>query len=64
MALPAAPPWHPLAAGMRDLLPDEARRRRELAVGLLDTFSLAGSELVTPPAFELAEVLERGLGAR
>lgn len=30
---------------------------------MLDHFALDGYQLVTPPAFELAEVLERGLGA-
>jgi ATP phosphoribosyltransferase regulatory subunit len=54
---------HPLPAGMRDLLPDETRRRRALARRVLDHFALHGYKLVTPPAFELAEVLERGLGA-
>jgi len=53
---------HPLPAGMRDLLPEEARRRRALARRVLDHFALHGYQLVTPPAFELAEVLERGLG--
>jgi ATP phosphoribosyltransferase regulatory subunit len=48
---------------MRDLLPEETRRRRALAHRVLDHFALHGYELVTPPAFELAEVLERGLGA-
>ncbi len=48
---------------MRDLLPEEARRRRALARRVLDHFALHGYQLVTPPAFELAEVLERGLGA-
>ncbi|MCC6557535.1 MAG: ATP phosphoribosyltransferase regulatory subunit [Polyangiaceae bacterium] len=47
---------------MRDLLPDEARRRRALARRVLDHFGLHGFDLVTLPAFELAEVLERGLG--
>ncbi len=48
---------------MRDLLPPEASRRRRLSRRLLDHFALHGYELVTPPAFELADVLERGLGA-
>jgi ATP phosphoribosyltransferase regulatory subunit len=55
-------PNHPLPAGMRDLLPPEATRRRRLSRTLLDHIALHGYELVTPPAFELAEVLERGLG--
>src|SRR5438045_6442691 len=57
-----AGPNHPLPAGMRDLLPPDAARRRNLSRRLLDQFALHGYELVTPPAFELAEVLERGLG--
>src|SRR5258706_5182973 len=56
------PPNHPLPAGMRDLLPPEAALRRRLSRRLLDHFALHGYELVTPPAFELADVLERGLG--
>jgi ATP phosphoribosyltransferase regulatory subunit len=47
---------------MRDLLPDEARSRRALARALLDRFALAGYAVVTPPVFEFADVLERGLG--
>jgi ATP phosphoribosyltransferase regulatory subunit len=47
---------------MRDLLPDEARRRRALAKRVLDCFVLHGYGLVTLPAFEFADVLERGLG--
>jgi ATP phosphoribosyltransferase regulatory subunit len=47
---------------MRDLLPDEARRRRALGRRVLSHFALHGYQLVTPPAFEFAEVLERGLG--
>ncbi|WP_272458341.1 ATP phosphoribosyltransferase regulatory subunit [Polyangium jinanense] len=54
---------HPLPAGMRDLLPEETRRRRALARAILDHFALHGYDPVTPPAFELAEVLEKGLGA-
>jgi ATP phosphoribosyltransferase regulatory subunit len=53
---------HFLPAGMRDILPPEAARRRRLSRRLLDQFALHGYELVTPPAFELADVLERGLG--
>ena len=47
---------------MRDLLPEEARLRRALSRRLLDHFALYGYQLVTPPVFEFAEVLERGLG--
>ncbi len=53
---------HPLPAGMRDLLPEEAGMRRTLARCVLDRFALHGFALVTPPVFEFAEVLERGLG--
>ena len=53
---------HPLPAGMRDLLPEEAESRRALARKVLDSFALHGYALVTPPAFEFADVLERGLG--
>ena len=60
---PDASPSHPLPAGMRDLLPEEAGRRRALARRLLDHLRSGGYALVTPPAFEFAEVLERGLGA-
>ncbi|WP_437278615.1 ATP phosphoribosyltransferase regulatory subunit [Sorangium sp. So ce375] len=61
----SAPPRalaHPLPAGMRDLLPEEARRRRALAKRVLDHFVLCGYQPVSLPAFEFAEVLERGLG--
>ncbi len=54
---------HPLPPGMRDLLPEEAASRRDLSRAVLERFSLHGYRLVTPPAFELASVLERGLGA-
>src|SRR5580698_874230 len=53
---------HPLPAGMRDLLPEEAAMRRTLARCVLDRFALHGYAVVTPPVFEFAEVLERGLG--
>ena len=48
---------------MRDLLPEEAAARRALSAALLGRFALYGYRLVTPPAFELAHVVERGLGA-
>lgn len=54
---------HPLPAGMRDLLPEEAAHRKALSRTLLERFALFGYRLVTPPAFELAEVVQRGLGA-
>lgn len=54
---------HPLPPGMRDLLPEEAASRRDLSRAVLERLFLHGYRLVTPPAFELASVLERGLGA-
>ncbi len=50
-----------LPHGMRDLVPDEARARRGLARRLLEHVASYGYALVVPPAFELAEVLERGM---
>ena len=47
---------------MRDLLPEEAAARRALAKKVLDRFEVFGFSLVTPPVFEFADVLERGLG--
>jgi ATP phosphoribosyltransferase regulatory subunit len=47
---------------MRDLLPEEAAARRTLARQALECFALRGYAVVTPPVFEFAEVLERGLG--
>jgi ATP phosphoribosyltransferase regulatory subunit len=48
---------------MRDLLPEEAASRRALSRAILERFALFGYRLVTPPAFELASVVERGLGS-
>ncbi|MDP9001460.1 MAG: ATP phosphoribosyltransferase regulatory subunit [Myxococcota bacterium] len=53
---------HPIPAGMRDLLPEEAATRRGLARKVLDRVALYGYAVVTPPVFEFAHVLERGLG--
>src|SRR5687767_11433361 len=53
---------HPLPPGMRDLLPEEAASRRAIARSVIESFALHGYRLVTPPAFEFASVLERGLG--
>jgi ATP phosphoribosyltransferase regulatory subunit len=47
---------------MRDLLPEEARSRRAILRRALERFGLWGYAVVTPPAFEFADVLERGLG--
>src|SRR6202012_4004835 len=40
---------------------EEAGARRMLSRRVLDCFALHGYALVTPPVFEFAEVLERGL---
>ncbi|AKV02526.1 ATP phosphoribosyltransferase regulatory subunit [Labilithrix luteola] len=53
---------HPLPAGLRDLLPEEAQSRRALAQRVQSRFAAFGYRLVTPPVFELADVVERGLG--
>ncbi len=53
---------HPLPAGLRDLLAEETFYRRSLARRILEHFALHVYDLVTPPVFELAEVLEKGLG--
>ena len=53
---------HPLPAGLRDLLAEETFYRRSLARRILEHFALHAYDLVTPPVFELAEVLEKGLG--
>jgi ATP phosphoribosyltransferase regulatory subunit len=47
---------------MRDLLPEEAAVRRGLARAVLERFARFGYRVVVPPAFELADVIERGLG--
>jgi len=62
MAPVTAPPLHPLPIGMRDLLPEEARARRDLTHALAHAATLHGYDPVIPPAFELYETLERGLG--
>jgi ATP phosphoribosyltransferase regulatory subunit len=54
---------HPLPAGMRDLLPEEAKTLRSLGRRVLECFERHGYERVTLPVFEYAAVLERGLGA-
>jgi ATP phosphoribosyltransferase regulatory subunit len=46
--------------GMGDLLPPEANARRVLTRVVLETFELAGYDLITTPLFEHAEVVERG----
>jgi len=47
---------------MRDLLPEEAASRRAISRSVIESFALHGYRLVTPPAFEFASVIERGLG--
>lgn len=47
---------------MRDLLPAETRRQAMLTQRLMKCFELFGYQAVSLPAFEYAEVLERGLG--
>ncbi|MCB9586304.1 MAG: ATP phosphoribosyltransferase regulatory subunit [Polyangiaceae bacterium] len=54
---------HPLPAGMRDRLPEDARIESELGGRLRGCFELYGYERVSAPAFEYADVLVRGLGA-
>ncbi len=54
---------HPLPGGMRDLLPGEAERQSRLARRLMQSFELFGYQRVSVPAFEYAEVLEKGLGS-
>ncbi len=55
-AFPLAPP-----SGMRDLLPPDAATRAWLSSRVRRLFESWGYELVTTPAFEHAEVIERGL---
>src|SRR5262249_12878791 len=53
---------HPLPAGMRDLLPTEAERQISLCRTVLGSFARFGSESVSVPPFEYAEVLEQDMG--
>ncbi|HVU01569.1 MAG TPA: ATP phosphoribosyltransferase regulatory subunit [Polyangiaceae bacterium] len=53
---------HPLPAGMRDLLPEEARRQHALVREVLGSFERFGYEPVSVPPFEYAEVLEHDMG--
>jgi ATP phosphoribosyltransferase regulatory subunit len=57
-----APPIR-LPAGVRDFLPRAAARRRALAERLLGVFEAWGYARIITPVFEVADVLERGLGA-
>jgi ATP phosphoribosyltransferase regulatory subunit len=45
---------------MGDLLPPDAASRRALALRVLRSFELCGYDLVTPPVFEHADVVQRG----
>jgi ATP phosphoribosyltransferase regulatory subunit len=51
-----------LPLGVRDFLPRAAARRRALAEALLGELERWGYERIITPAFEYADVLERGLG--
>ncbi len=53
-----------LPLGMRDLLPDEARRSARLRSAVLRSFEIHGYGRVELPAFEYADVIGRGLGER
>ena len=48
---------------MRDLLPREAERQALLSGRVMAAFDLHGYQVVSVPAFEYADVLERGLGS-
>jgi ATP phosphoribosyltransferase regulatory subunit len=51
-----------LPSGVRDFLPRAAARRRALAQRVLDVFEAWGYARIVTPVFEVADVLERGLG--
>lgn len=51
-----------LPLGVRDFLPRAAARRRELAERLVAVFESWGYARIITPAYECADVLERGLG--
>ncbi len=55
-------PSHPVPAGMRDWLPQKARRRADASERILRHIELCGYQRVEVPPFEYAEVLERGFG--
>jgi ATP phosphoribosyltransferase regulatory subunit len=48
---------------MRDLLPREAERQAALSARVMESFESFGYQRVVLPAFEYADVLERGLGS-
>jgi ATP phosphoribosyltransferase regulatory subunit len=47
---------------VRDFLPRAAARRRSLAAGVMEVFEAWGYARIITPVFEVADVLERGLG--
>jgi ATP phosphoribosyltransferase regulatory subunit len=51
-----------LPSGVRDFLPRAAARRRALAARVLEVFEAWGYARIVTPVFEVADVLERGLG--
>lgn len=51
-----------LPSGVRDFLPRAAARRRALASRVLEVFEAWGYARIVTPVFEVADVLERGLG--
>lgn len=57
------PPPIRLPSGVRDFLPRAAARRRFLAGQVMELFEAWGYAQIITPAFECADVLERGLGA-
>ncbi|MDB4960190.1 MAG: histidyl-tRNA synthetase 2 [Myxococcales bacterium] len=56
-----APPIR-LPSGVRDFLPRAAARRRSLAGRVIEVFEAWGYARIITPVFEVADVLERGLG--
>lgn len=58
--LPSGPPMAP-PRGMRDVLPDATETLAALTGRLMGTFAAFGYRRVTTPAFEYAEVIERGM---
>ncbi len=61
MSIPPSPVRLP--AGVRDLLPRAAARRRAIAERVLAELEAWGYPRLITPVFECADVLERGLGA-
>jgi ATP phosphoribosyltransferase regulatory subunit len=65
MSTSEAPPRiaRPLPAGMRDVSADELRARAVVTSAFLGRAALHGYAIVSPPVFEYASTIERGLGA-